>query len=84
VSLLHERQQVTLHTHERLKVLCDQLLRDGPLELSLQEKRILLWDADAMQTLHRRLWSSPAEHWHKWWREAFHNYLESLSNNGKN
>ena len=38
VSLLHERQQVPIRTHEYLIELCDRLLSNGPLTLSLQEK----------------------------------------------
>jgi membrane glycosyltransferase len=83
VSLLHGRQQVLPHTHARLIELCDQLLRQGPLALSPREKRVLLWDAEAMLTLHRRLWSSPATYWHQWWQDAFRNYLESLASSAK-
>jgi membrane glycosyltransferase len=50
------------------------LLREGP-SASLRDKKSLLWDADSMLNLHRRLWSSPAAQWHGWWRESFQNYL---------
>jgi membrane glycosyltransferase len=75
VSLLHERQQVPIRTREHLIALCDQLLRDGPSALSVRDKRILLWDADCMLTLHWKLWSGPSSRWHEWWQEAFRNYL---------
>lgn len=78
VSLLHERQQVPVRTHEYLIALCDKLLRDGPLTLSLQEKRILLWDSDSMLNLHWKIWSSPATQWHPWWQKAFCHYVDSL------
>jgi membrane glycosyltransferase len=83
VSLLHERHQVPIRTHEHLMALCDRLLRDGPFTLSLQEKRILLWDADSMQTLHRKFWSSPAARWHPWWQGVFQNYEEFLHHSSK-
>jgi membrane glycosyltransferase len=81
VSLLHERQRVPIRTHEHMTALCDQLLRNGPTALSAQEKRLLLWDADSMLTLHRKLWDSPTDCWHSWWQEAFHNYLSALPQN---
>jgi len=79
VSLLHERQQVPVRTREHLVALCDQLLRNGPPALSLRDKRILLWDADSMLLLHRKLWSSPAGCWHEWWQRAFRTYAQSLA-----
>jgi membrane glycosyltransferase len=78
VSLLRERSQVPLRTHEHLVALSDQLLQQGPQALQAREKRLLLWDADAMQALHRKLWGSPAADWHSWWREAFTRYVRSL------
>ena len=82
VSLLHERQQVPIRMREHLITLCDQLLRHGPPALSPRDKRILLWDADSMLTLHRKLWSSPAAQWHQWWREAFDSYVQKLPAGG--
>ena len=81
VSLLHERQHVPIRTHEHMLTLCDQLLRDGPATLSARDKRILLWDADCVLTLHRKLWSSPSARWPRWWQEAFQNYMKSLPQN---
>jgi len=76
ISLLRERPKVSLETHERLVALCNLLLYDGPGALPLREKRMLLWDADAMIALHHRLWSSPLSDYHQWWREAFLEYLK--------
>jgi membrane glycosyltransferase len=78
ISLLRERPQVPMHTHARLSLLCDQLLRDGPSALQPREKKILLWDADSMLALHQKLWGSPAVRWHEWWQVAFRSYLTSL------
>ncbi len=83
VSLLHERQHVPIRTHEHLLAMCDQLLRDGPSAPTARDKRILLWDADCMLALHRKLWSSPSSRWHEWWREAFQNYLNVLPQDEK-
>jgi membrane glycosyltransferase len=79
VSLLRERPQVSIHTHERLVALCDQLLRQGPSALPPREKKILFWDADSMLALHQKLWSSRTSDWHQWWQEAFRNYSNALS-----
>jgi membrane glycosyltransferase len=78
VSLLHERQQVPIRTHDHLMSLCNQLLVAGPKALSPQDKRILLWDADSILTLHRKLWGSPARELHPWWRNAFNRFLGTL------
>ena len=34
-------------------------------------------DADAMQAMHLKLWSSPSSYLHEWWRAAFRNYVEA-------
>jgi membrane glycosyltransferase len=78
ISLLRERPHVPLQAHERLTALCDKLLQDGPSALQPREKKLLLWDADAMLALHEKLWASPSVRWHQWWQNAFRNYLESL------
>jgi membrane glycosyltransferase len=78
ISLLRERPQIPLHTHERLTSLCDKLLRNGPSVLQIREKKLLLWDADAMLALHQKLWASPAVRWHEWWQVAFRSYVKSL------
>lgn len=79
VSILHERQQVPIRTREHLNSLCDQLLTQGPPALSPRDKRLLLWDADSMLALHRKLWSSSGSQWNGWWREAIQKYAGSLS-----
>ena len=77
VSLLRDRPQVPLRTHEYMIALCDRLLRDGPFALTQWEKRTLLWDADAMLALHQKLWCSPASDLPEWWQEAFRTCNES-------
>ena len=77
VSLLHDRPQIPLRTHEYMTALSDRLLCDGPFALTHAEKRMLLWDADAMLALHQELWRNPASNWHAWWQVAFRIYNES-------
>ena len=81
ISLLRERPQIPLHRHGRLTSLCDKLLRDGPSALQPREKKLLLWDADAMLALHQKLWASPAVRLHEWWQAAFRSYVKSLPEN---
>jgi membrane glycosyltransferase len=78
VSLLRERKQVSLHTYIYLTGLCDRLLLQGPGALEARDKKVLLWNADAMQTLHQRLWGGLPSQWHSWWLSAFKNYKKSL------
>ena len=70
-----------MRTHEYLTALADWLLIDGPASLTPVEKRTLLWDADAMQALHGKLWRSPPARVHDWWQEAYRIYNESVRRN---
>jgi len=78
VSVLRPRESVT-RTQEYVSELGDRLLRAGPNALTAQEKNTLLWDADSMRGLHRRLWRSPACDLHEWWQVAVRHYNESLA-----
>ncbi|HUC86591.1 MAG TPA: glucans biosynthesis glucosyltransferase MdoH [Candidatus Acidoferrales bacterium] len=78
VSILRERPHASLDAHERVTALCDRLLQNGPGALQPREKKILLWDADAMLALHQKLWASPSVCWHEWWQVAFKTYLKSI------
>ena len=77
VSLLRLRSEASLRTRDHMTALADRLLLDGPLGLTVAEKRILLWDADTMLVMHQTLWSSPASRLHDWWQTAFRHYVES-------
>ncbi len=77
VSLLRQRPQVSLRTRQSLDRSSEKLLQQGPIALTAREKRLLLWDADSMLHLHRRLWSSPGPQLHQWWQAAFRRYNES-------
>lgn len=82
VTLLRERSHASRHNEDRLNSLCDQLLAQGPAALPPRDKKIVLWDPDAMQLLHQKLWDSPASQIHEWWRAAFESYRASLSSFG--
>ena len=77
VSLLRQRKEASLRTREYLALLSDRLLLDGPFALPPSEKKTLLWDAEAMLSMHQKLWSSPSSHLHEWWQAAFRQYVES-------
>lgn len=77
VSLLRERSQVSVRTHDYMIALADRLLRDGPHGLTPTEKKTLLWDADTMLAVHQQLWSRPASEVHGWWQAAFRIYNQS-------
>lgn len=56
--------------------LAQRLLTQGPGSLDAAEKKVLLWDADAMTALHRRLWSSSTATLHQAWIAAFQHYCD--------
>lgn len=78
VSLLRERKLVSLHTHAYLAGLCDRLLLQGPGAVDLSEKKVLMWDADAMQSLHQKLWGGLPGQCNVWWLAAFKDYRDSF------
>jgi membrane glycosyltransferase len=73
VALLRQRKQ-TEEAREWFTQLRERLLRDGPERFTVKEKMALLMDADSMITLHRELWSCPAEDLAEWWRLAMRQY----------
>lgn len=73
VALLRQRKP-TEEAREWLAELRNRLLREGPGKVSPKEKMALLLDAESMITLHRDLWSSPAEGLAGWWRLAMRQY----------
>ena len=82
VSLLRLRAESSVRTQERLDILVDRLLLNGPSALTPAENKTLLWEAETMLAMHQKLWSSPPAHLHDWWQVAFRHYVESsaLSN----
>lgn len=77
VSLLRLREQVSEKTREYYDELGSKLLRRGPEHLSAEERTNLLWDAEAMMTLHRELWFSPSDRLDPWWQQALRHYNEA-------
>lgn len=77
-SLLRQRDSVNVRTHRYLAILGERLLRQGPAALTPEEKYAILWDADSMGALHRKLWRSPGSALHEWWATAFRHYNETL------
>jgi membrane glycosyltransferase len=73
VALLRQRKQ-TNEAREWFSQLRERLLRDGPGRFTVKEKMALLMDAESMITLHRELWSCPADDLAEWWRLAMRQY----------
>jgi membrane glycosyltransferase len=73
VALLRQRKP-TEESREWFAQLRARLLRDGPGKFTVKEKMALLMDAESMITLHRDLWSCPAEDLAEWWRLAMRQY----------
>src|SRR5687768_9118035 len=73
VALLRQRKQ-TEEAREWFTQLRQRLLRDGPERFTAKEKMALLMDAESMITLHRELWSCPADDLAEWWRLAMRQY----------
>jgi membrane glycosyltransferase len=73
VALLRQRKQTT-EAREWFTQLRERILRDGPARFTAKEKMALLMDAESMITLHRELWSCPANDLAEWWRLAMRQY----------
>ncbi len=73
VALLRQRRQ-TEESREWFAQLRARLLRHGPAAFTVKEKMALLMDAESMITLHRELWSCPADELAEWWRLAMRQY----------
>jgi membrane glycosyltransferase len=73
VALLRQRRP-SEEAREWLAQLRLRLLRDGPGKFSAKDRMSLLLDAESMITLHRELWSLPADALAEWWRLAMRQY----------
>ena len=73
VALLRQRKQTT-EAREWFTQLRERILRDGPARFTVKEKMALLMDAESMITLHRELWSCPADDLAEWRRLAMRQY----------
>jgi Membrane glycosyltransferase len=76
IALLR-RSNARSHYTAALENITQQLLALGPDAIGRRERMALLWNADALATLHRRIWQTPEENLHPWWREAMHACAES-------
>ncbi len=79
ISLLRRSRVRTQHRQAYLDALADRLITGGPDALDRRETMALLWSADALADLHRRLWSTADADLHPWWRYAMHHYNEAQS-----
>ncbi len=73
VALLRQRRP-SEEAREWFGQLRLRLLAEGPDKFSTKETMALLLDAESMISLHRELWSSPADGIAEWWRLAMRQY----------
>lgn len=85
VSLLREKRLNPVYAAEleklgvgkpEIRSLAEQLLSRGPSALSLQEKMLVLNDADVMAWLHRQAWMRPSQTLASWWQTALQRYAK--------
>lgn len=77
VSLLRLRDQVSETTRGYYDDLRSKLLSDGPSSLSREERNNLLWDAEALMSVHKELWICPSSGLDPWWQQALRHYNEA-------
>jgi membrane glycosyltransferase len=79
ISLLRRSRVRAKHKEDYLDALATRLLSEGPEALNRREIMALLWSADALTNLHRRIWRMSEGELHPWWRYAMHHYNEAYS-----
>jgi membrane glycosyltransferase len=79
ISLLRRSPVRARHREEYLRELSSRLLTKGPDDLTRREIMTLLWSADALANLHRRLWQASEDQLDPWWRYAMHHYAEAYA-----
>ncbi len=79
VSLLRRSRVKAKHREDYLDALAERLLAEGPDALTRRETLALLWSADALTAMHRRIWQAGENELHPWWRFAMHHYNEAQS-----
>jgi membrane glycosyltransferase len=77
VSLLRLRDQVSEETRGYYDELRSKLLSDGPSSLTREERNNLLWDAEALMSVHKELWICPGSGLDTWWQQALRHYNEA-------
>jgi membrane glycosyltransferase len=76
-SLLRRSRVHARHRGEYLAGLRRRLLIDGPDKLARREILALLWDAAAVELLHREIWLFDEKTLNPWWRAAVRHYNET-------
>ena len=76
-SLLRRSKVHARYREEYLAGLRQRLLADGPDKLARREILALLWDARAVELLHREVWLSDGRSLNIWWRSALRHYNET-------
>lgn len=71
IALLR-RSKARAHHTAALDDVTHRLLVSGPESIDRRERIALLWNADALASLHRRIWQTSDEELHPWWRAAMH------------
>ena len=77
VSLLRRSRVHARHRAEYLAGLRQRLLVEGPDNLSRRELLALLWDAGAIELLHREIWLLEEKSLNPWWRSAIRHFNEA-------
>lgn len=76
-SLLRRSRVHARHRGEYLADLRRRLLVDGPDNLARREILALLWDAAAVELLHREIWLLDEKCLNPWWRTAIRHHNET-------
>ena len=76
-SLLRRSRVRARHKAAHLAGLRQRLIAEGPQGLARRELSALLWDAEAVELLHRDIWLSAEQALHPWWRHALRHYNEN-------
>jgi len=83
VSLLREKQLNPVYAEqlsklgvgrEEVRILGEKLLAQGPAQLTMAERLLIMSDARVMVWLHQQLWLRPGETLAPWWRAAIQEY----------
>ncbi len=74
VSLLRQKRRLPHAVTNYLHQLQDRLVQKGPADLKRREQLALLMNADAITSLHHRIWHEPEAHLAPWWKLAMRHY----------
>ena len=74
ISLLRQKRRLPHAVTNYLHQLQDRLVQKGPADLKRREQLALLMNADAVTSLHHRIWHEPEAHLAPWWKLAMRHY----------